>query len=278
MRAVGYVRVSTDEQASDGVSLDAQRAKIIAYAGLYDLELIAVEVDAGVSAKTLDRPALRSALGRLDRGEAEGIVIAKLDRLSRSVGDWDALIGGYFGDRAGKQLWSVSDSIDTRTAAGRLVLNVLMSVAQWEREVIAERTRDALRHKMDRGQRCGSIRFGFDLADDGVTLVPSPREQEAIATMHRLRAGGLSLRAIADRLTRLGFRTKGGGGRWTHTAVAKILDRTAGPPAAGPASSAAAPPPTITTSSPDPAGAAAPSPFASDATAGFTASPSLIPT
>ena len=129
MRAVGYIRVSSDEQATEGVSLDAQRAKVQGYAALYDLDLVAIEVDAGASAKTLDRPALARALGMLDRGEADGLVIAKLDRLSRSVGDWDQLIARYFGERAGKKLWSVADSIDTRTAAGRLVLNVLMSVA-----------------------------------------------------------------------------------------------------------------------------------------------------
>ena len=101
-------------------------------------------------------------------GKASGLVIAKLDRLSRSVVDWNTLIDGYFGEKAGKQIFSVADSIDTRTAAGRLVLNVLMSVAQWERETIGERTKDALQHKIRNGERCGKVRFGFRLADDGV--------------------------------------------------------------------------------------------------------------
>ncbi len=122
MKAVGYIRVSTEDQAMTGVSLPAQRAKLEAYASLYGLELVRIEVDDGVSAKTLERPALRRALATVDRGEADGLLIAKLDRLSRSVADWDRLIDGYFGERAGKQLWSVADSIDTRTAAGRLVL------------------------------------------------------------------------------------------------------------------------------------------------------------
>lgn len=226
MRAVGYIRVSSEEQAAEGVSLDAQRAKVGGYAALYGLDLVAVEVDAGASAKTLDRPALARALARLDRGEAEGLVIAKLDRLSRSVGDWDRLIAAYFGERAGKKLWSVADSIDTRTAAGRLVLNVLMSVAQWEREAIGERTRDALQHKIRVGERCGKVRFGHDLHPDGVRLVANPAEQEALAVLHDLAAGGMGPRAIARELSRRGLPTKEGRGPWDHSAVRRILART----------------------------------------------------
>jgi site-specific DNA recombinase len=224
MKAIGYIRVSTDEQATDGVSLEIQRAKVEAYAALYGLELVAIVEDAGVSARTLDRPGLRAALGRLGRGEAEGLVIAKLDRLSRSVGDWDVLIRDHFGERAGRQLWSVGDSIDTRTAAGRLVLNVLMSVAQWEREVIAERTREALRHKRERGERTGGIPFGCDLDADGVRLVASVLEVAAVGLMRLWRADGLSYRAIAGRLDAHGIPTKAGR-PWAHTTVAKLLAR-----------------------------------------------------
>jgi site-specific DNA recombinase len=124
----------------------------------------------------------------LRRGGAEGIVIAKLDRLTRSVADWQALIDGHFGEKAGKQLFSVSDSIDTRTAAGRLVLNVLLSVAQWERETIGERTKDALQHRIRNGQRCGKLRFGYDLAPDGRTLIENPAEQEVVRLIAQLRA------------------------------------------------------------------------------------------
>jgi len=237
MKAVGYIRVSTEDQAMTGVSLPAQRAKLEAYASLYGLELVRIEVDDGVSAKTLERPALRRALATVDRGEADGLLIAKLDRLSRSVADWDRLIDGYFGERAGKQLWSVADSIDTRTAAGRLVLNVLMSVAQWEREAIAERTRDALRHKIKTGERVGRVLYGSAIDPDDPRrskksdlpsgLKPCPPEAEAIALIKRLAAEGKSLRAIADELTRRGIPTREGGQRWQHSSVRKILGRTA---------------------------------------------------
>jgi len=226
MNVIGYIRVSTEEQATNGQSLDAQRAKLEAYAALYDLQLVGIIVDAGASAKSLNRPGLQDALAQLRRGAADGLVIAKLDRLTRSVGDWQRLIDGYFGEKAGKQLFSVADSIDTRTAAGRLVLNVLLSVAQWERETIAERTADALQHKIRKGERCGKVRFGYDLAADGRTLVAVPTERDAIRLMQELRADGRTLRDIADELNRRGIETREGG-TWKHTTVARILNRAA---------------------------------------------------
>ena len=226
MKVIGYVRVSTEEQATNGQSLDAQRAKLEAYASLYDLELVEIITDAGASAKSLNRPGLQDALAKLRRGAADGLVIAKLDRLTRNVGDWQKLIDAYFGEKAGKQLFSVADSIDTRTAAGRLVLNVLLSVAQWEREAIGERTRDALQHKIAKGERCGKVRFGYELAADGKTLVAVPTEQEAIALMKELRAAGQTLRDIAAELNRRNVATKEGG-QWKHTTVSGILARAA---------------------------------------------------
>jgi site-specific DNA recombinase len=225
MNVIGYVRVSTEEQSKEGVSVDSQIAKIKAYCLLYDLTLVDVVVDAGVSAKTLKRPGLTEALAALKTKKADGMVIAKLDRLSRSVKDWNHLIDLYFGEKAGKQLCSVGDQIDTRTAAGRLVLNVLMSVAQWEREVIAERTADAMQYKKSKGQRVGAIPFGWDLAADGINLIPNEQEELVVAEISHLRADGYSLREIAEELTRQGIATKEGNSTWGHQAVAKILTR-----------------------------------------------------
>ena len=227
MKVIGYVRVSTEEQSAEGVSLAAQEAKIRAYADLYDLELIEVIVDAGQSAKSLKRPGLTRALGMLKAGKAGGMVIAKLDRLSRNVSDFNSLIEGYFGEKAGKQLMSVADSIDTRTAAGRLVLNVLMSVSQWEREAIGERTKDAMSHKKSKGERVGTIPFGFDLAANGVDLISNEIEQSVIADIRRLKGEGYSLRSIAEELTRQGASTKKGKAKWSHMTVAGILNRAA---------------------------------------------------
>lgn len=222
MKAIGYVRVSTEEQAREGVSIAAQEAKLRAYASLYDLELVDVVIDAGVSAKSLDRPGLQAALARIDAGEAEGLVIAKLDRLTRSVGDWSTLIDGWFGKRAA--LLSVGDQIDTRTAAGRLVLNVLVSVAQWEREAIGERTAAALAHKKAQGEHVGAPAYGFRV--EGVGLAEVADELEAVCVMQELRAAGATLQAIADELNARGIATKRGG-RWYPTTVKNILARPA---------------------------------------------------
>jgi len=158
-RVIGYVRVSTVHQADGGVSLDAQQRKLELYAELHDLELVGIEIDAGASAKTLRRPALQRALAKLNAGEADGLLVAKLDRLTRSVCDLGTLVERYFADRF--SLLSVADSIDTRSAAGRLVLNVLASVSQWEREATGERTAEALRHIRDaEGAQLGGEALG----------------------------------------------------------------------------------------------------------------------
>lgn len=225
MRVIGYVRVSTDEQANYGQSLGAQKAKLRAYADLYDLKLTHIIEDTGVSAKSLKREGLQQALKMLKVGNADGILVAKLDRLTRSVMDGGALISEYFGE-GGSQLFSVADSIDTRTAAGRLVLNVLLSVSQWEREAIGERTRDALQHKIRNGERCGKIRFGYDLAEDGRSLISNAVEQEAITLMKALKKEGQTLRAIAIELDSRGIQTKEGR-RWNHSSVHGILNRAA---------------------------------------------------
>lgn len=221
-RAVAYLRVSTDKQAGEGVSLDAQRAKVEAYAALYDLDLVAVEVDAGASAKSLDgRPALSRALGMLTDGAADALIVVKLDRLTRSVADLGALLADYFGPR-GAALLSVSEQIDTRTSAGRLVLHVLASVAQWEREAIGERTAAAMQHKRARGERVGAVPYGFTLAADGVRLVEVPEEQATIQRARELSASGLSLRAVSAALAAEG-RTSRAGAPFLAGQVARLV-------------------------------------------------------
>lgn len=205
-KTIVYVRVSTAMQAEEGVSLEAQQQKAAAYAGLYDLDIIETVVDAGVSAKTLDRPGLQQALARIDAGQAQALLVVKLDRLTRSVGDLGRLIERYFSP--GKaELMSVSEQIDTRSANGRLTLNVLMSVSQWEREVIGERTSDAMRHMQAQGQYIGGrAPYGFQLVNG--ELVEDVVEQGVIAQARVLRDSGLSLAKIASALDKRGFRAR----------------------------------------------------------------------
>jgi DNA invertase Pin-like site-specific DNA recombinase len=226
-RTVAYLRVSTDKQADHGVSLDAQRAKVEAYASLYDLDLVAVLVDAGASAKTLDRPELVRALSMLDAGEADALLVVKLDRLTRSVVDLGTLVDRYFARQDGPALLSVSEQIDTRSAAGRLVLNVLASVSQWEREATGERTAAAMRHKQAAGEYTGGrVPYGWTLDADGVRLVPNDAEQSVIREARELRAAGLSLRKVGAELAARGFLPRSGS-RWAATQVKRLLSAEA---------------------------------------------------
>lgn len=221
-RILGYVRVSALSQVESGLSIEAQTAKIRAYAVATDVDLVDVVVDAGVSAKSLDRPGLRSVLAMLEDGRADGVLVAKLDRLTRSVRDLGDLVERYFAERCA--LLSVADSIDTRTAAGRLVLNVLGSVGQWEREVIGERTTEALAVKRARGERTSRhAPYGKRVADDGVRLVDDEAERHVLATVRELRASGASLRGIARELQARGLTSPRTGRAYGKTQVIRML-------------------------------------------------------
>lgn len=207
-RAIAYIRVSTDKQADAGVSLEAQRAKVEAYASLYDLELVEVVVDAGVSAKCLSRPGLDRALASLKSGQAEALLVVKLDRLTRSVRDLGELVERYFA--SGKAaLLSVSEQIDTRSAAGRLVLNVLASVSQWEREAIGERTAAVMQFKASQGEYTGGAApYGFTV--EAGRLVEAEGEQAVIVAARELKASGLSLGGVSRALTARGLLSRTG--------------------------------------------------------------------
>src|SRR5262249_12068322 len=162
----------------------------------------------------------------MDAGAIDGVLVAKLDRLTRSLRDWTFLITNYFGgDRAKVRLFSVSEEVNTTTATGRMVLNIIMTIAQWELETISERTRKGMREKMELRESCGRVPYGCRLAADGKSLLDDQAEQNAIALMERLRDGGASLRAIGEALQALGIETKDGNPIWTPMTISRILTR-----------------------------------------------------
>lgn len=224
---VGYVRVSTQMQAQEGVSLDAQRRKIKAYADLYDLDLVEICADEGASGGSLQRPGLQRALSALQCGRATGIVISRLDRLTRSVRDLSELLTEVF---ASADLVSVSDNIDTRTPTGRLILHVLTSVAQWEREVGAARTSEGIRQvaHVHGGWIWGQAPYGYEYGprdDEGrLTLVPVEAEQETITRIRELVAQQVPQRQIAEMLTAEG-RCPKDGGVWHQSMIARVMQR-----------------------------------------------------
>src|SRR5262249_54392712 len=177
-------------------ALQAQEEKIRQYCSLYDLTLVDIITDAGVSAKTLQREGLQTALSLLTSGQADGIVVVKLDRLTRNVADLGTLITEYFNTYA---LLSVCEQIDTRSASGRLVLNVLTSVAQWEREAIGERTSQALQYKKAQGERVGTVSMGKCLGTDRKSLVDNTQERNRSAYENRNHAAACDSISIAGR-------------------------------------------------------------------------------
>ncbi len=220
---IGYARVSTRDQAESGVSLASQRQKIEAYATMHDLDLIEIIEDAGHSAKTLDRPGMARLLKLIGRKAVSVVVVAKLDRITRSVRDLGDLVELF--KRSGVEFASVADHIDTSTAAGRLVLNVMGSVSQWEREAIGERTSDALAVMRANGQRI-SRHPPYGYRDNGSGWVPDEAEQRGVGLIVELRGQGLSLRRIAAELERQGIRSRGGR-RLSPQLVANVLARQA---------------------------------------------------
>lgn len=224
MKAIGYVRVSTEGQAADGVSLDAQRARIAAWCTANGYELAGLHVDAGLSGKRADnRPGLLAALADVSRGGA--LVVYSLSRLARSTRDAISIAERL--DKAGADLVSLTERIDTTTAAGKMVFRMLAVLAEFERDLVSERTAAALSHKAKLGERVGEVPFGFTLAADGSTLTADDAEQAVIRDIRALRADGWTYRAIAAELTRRGILTKKGKATWTHQSVASILDRSA---------------------------------------------------
>ena len=204
-KAIGYIRVSTEKQADHGVSIEAQTEKLKAYAMLYDIDLVDLVIEQG-SAKCLQREGLQSALSRLEAGEAEALIVVKLDRLTRSVADLGKLVDTYFQNFA---LLSVGEQIDTRSAAGRLVLNVLASVSQWEREVIGERTSAAMQHMRNQNQYTGGKPpYGYDLVDG--ELIENENEQQVIKLVAKYKSAGLSYRKIAAVIDEAGHKSRTG--------------------------------------------------------------------
>jgi site-specific DNA recombinase len=220
MKAIGYVRVSTDQQADRGVSLEAQTERVRAMATVQGAELVDIEVDGGESAKSMKRPGLQRILAMVEAGAVQAVIVAKLDRLTRSVKDMCSLLELF--EKRKVALISVAESLDTGSAAGRLVITIMGAVSQWEREAIGERTREALRHKGSKRERVGNIGYGLRLAADGVHVEECPQEQAALSEIWRLRNEGRSMRGIAAALNTRGYRTRRGTD-WRLESVARIL-------------------------------------------------------
>jgi len=221
--ALGYARVSTDEQAREGVSLDAQRERIEAYAKAKDLELDEVLADEGLSGKNLSRPALKELLERCQRGSVCHVIVWKLDRLTRRTRHLLSLVEDVFLAHQ-IELHSVSGSLDTSTPHGRFVLTLFGGLAQMERELIGERTRSAMAFKREQLQPTSHPPLGFRANGSRHRMIPVPEELKIVRTILDLWRRGQSYRSIAQQLDAGGVPTKQGG-RWRHTTVSRVVQR-----------------------------------------------------
>lgn len=210
MRIIAYLRVSTNEQADSGAGLDAQRAAIVAEAQRrgWSLEDVEFVEDRGFSAKTLKRPGLAYALAELRAGRAGALVVAKTDRLSRSLLDFAGLMQAA--QREGWALVALDAPADPTTPGGEMMVSVMAVFAQFERRLIGERTRVALQARREAGVTLGRPR---SLADDSPAVVRILREH----------AAGTSFSAIARGLEADAVPTARGGARWYPATVSKIV-------------------------------------------------------
>ena len=198
MKAIGYIRVRTEDQAREGVSLDNQRERIRNFCSAKEWSLDKIISDAGYSAKDLNRPGIQDVIKLAREKSFDVLVICKLDRMTRNIRDLGYLTQDVF-EAHEVAFSSIADNFDTTTANGKLVLNILGSVAQWERDIIAERTKEVLAHKKNKGEWTGRIPYGFLIGDNGM-LEENPEEIKSIQKAKRMKRQGATIRAIADRL------------------------------------------------------------------------------
>ncbi len=201
MRVVGYTRVSTVEQTRGGVSLPMQTSKIELYAALHsDMELVEIISDPGLSASSIEgRPGLKRVLHMVRTKDIDGVVVMKLDRLSRRT--LDMLDMARLMDRNKVALHSITENLDTSTAIGRFFFTLLSALAEMEREMIRERIQSAMDHKRERHEPLnGNPEYGYEII--GNKVVPSLGEQKVIRRIHALKSRGLTLDRIAENLTK----------------------------------------------------------------------------
>lgn len=205
MKAIGYIRVSTQEQAQSGLGLEAQAVAIRAEATRrgWDLEIIA---DEGESGSKVDRPGLLAAKDKLARGEAQALIVAKQDRLMRSSLGWAQIVS-----QSKDQKWSLiclDINLDTASPMGECMGSILAAIAQLELENIRKRTKDALAVKKAQGYRLGR---------------PATMPEETRARINALRNSGVTLQGVADTLNTEGIPTARGGSKWYASTVQKAI-------------------------------------------------------
>lgn len=208
MNVIGYVRVSTSGQADDGVSMDAQRAKIMAWADLHGHVLQSIHADAGISGSRIDkRPGLLKALDEVEHTPGSILIVYSLSRMSRSIRDTVGIAERL--KNADCQIASIVENIDTSSAGGKMVFNLLAVFAEFERDLVIERTKTALDHKRQRGEALGNTPYGW--RNHRGMLAPDEQEQHGLAVIaDQLREGITNCARIARELDARGIQGRCG--------------------------------------------------------------------
>ena len=205
VRAVTYARVSTAEQVETGVSLSSQAAVLESRCASVGWTVVERIIEPGFSAKNLNRPGVQRLMKLVRDKEVDVVVCTRLDRLFRSSIDCQPCLKQM--RSYGMEFCSVSEQIDTTSAVGLLFLQLLSSLAEFERNQLSERTSLALQFKASQGYRIGAVPFGHDEIEDG-RLIPNGEEQAVIEMIGELRREGLGYRRICDALNQRGIRAK----------------------------------------------------------------------
>ena len=226
-KAIGYIRVSTQQQAEEGVSLEAQKAKIKAWCLVNDYNLCNVFSDEGVSGSKSNRDGLQTALKELEKGSA--LIVYSLSRLTRSTRDMLTLSDQL--ENAGADIVSLTEKIDTTTAAGKMVFRMLAVLNEFERDQISERTKLAMGHKKEQGESYSPTPYGYKSANGGYRssskkLRMDKKEQTVISNILKWRKSGKSLHQIADNLNKKNIKPKRGA-QWYASSVSYLLNRVA---------------------------------------------------
>jgi DNA invertase Pin-like site-specific DNA recombinase len=221
-KAFGYVRVSTERQAEEGVSLDAQLSRITGWCTSSNQELVECFRDEGISGATVDaRPGLQAALDAACAMPGSTLVVYSLSRLARNTKETIVMEERLSAARV--TLVSLSEPIDLKTAVGKLIFRIMAVLAEFERDQTVERTQGIASYLRKSGKRLsGRIPYGSTLGDDGETLVADLVEAAIIDQLMQWHIGGESLRGIAGKLNAAGIKPKYGA-QWGASSIQSIL-------------------------------------------------------
>lgn len=248
MKTLAYVRVSTSKQADNGISLEAQEVAIAEYVSLHNktcepaqvIDELKILRDEGISGKTVSRrPGMLDLLAQVEHGEVSAVIVYKLDRAFRSL--MDAMVVMERFKVKNVAFHSVTERLDTSSAFGRAMVNILLSFGQLEREQAGERTSAALRatkrvtsdenaalrhRKRSNKLKIGRAPYGYAWQGEEKSkdLVEHPAEMEVVKSIRRWYQAGHGYRIIAQKLNAVGYASRSGGG-WHPSQIGRIVQR-----------------------------------------------------